>query len=68
MLQQVSPYVPLINLKDDQIGSRGHVCSFVQEISETCTVLPRPPNDIQFVKVVKQFHKEGVNYAVKPSH
>ena len=59
MLQQVSPYVPLIHLKDCQIGSRGHVCSFVQEISEICTVLPRLPDDIQFVKVVKQFHKEG---------
>ena len=59
MLQQVSPYVPLIHLKDGQIGSRGHVCSFVQEISEICTILPRLPDDIQFVKVVKQYHKEG---------
>jgi hypothetical protein len=59
LIQQVAAYVPLLHLKDGQIGSRGHVCSFVQDISSICTVLPRLPNNVQFVKVVKKFLQEG---------
>jgi hypothetical protein len=65
LLQQVSPYVPLLHLKDGQIGSRGHVCSFAQDITEPCSVLPRLPDDVQFVKVVKQYHEEGGKIASK---
>ncbi len=57
LIQQVSAYVPLLHLKDGQIGSRGHVCSFVQDISSICTVLPRLPNDVHFIKVVKNTYK-----------
>ena len=46
LIQQVAAYVPLLHLKDGQIGSRGHVCSFVQDISSICTVLPRLPDDV----------------------
>ena len=59
MIQLVSAYVPLLHLQDGQIGSRGHVCSFVQDISTVCTVLPRLPDDVQFVKVVKTYLQEG---------
>ena len=59
LIQQVAAYVPLLHLKDGVIGSRGHVCSFVQDISSICTVLPRLPSDIQFVKVVKKYLQEG---------
>ena len=59
LIQQVAAYVPLLHLKDGQIGSRGHVCSFVQDISSVCTVLPRLPDDVHFVKVVKQYLQEG---------
>ena len=59
LIQQVAAYVPLLHLKDGQIGSRGHVCSFVQDLSSICTVLPRLPNDVQFVKVVKKYLQEG---------
>jgi hypothetical protein len=31
----------------------------VQDISFICTVLPRLPNDVQFVKVVKKYLQEG---------
>ena len=58
LIQQVAAYVPLLPLKDGQIGSRGHVCSFVQDISSICTVLPRLPNDVQFVKVVKKYQRK----------
>src|SRR5687767_12679367 len=46
-------------LKNGQIRSRGHVCSFVQDISSICTELPRLPDDVQFVKVVKKYLQEG---------
>src|SRR5688500_12089775 len=59
LIQQVAAYVPLLHLKDGQIGSRGHVCSFAQDISSICTVLPRLPDDVQFVKVVKKYLQEG---------
>ena len=55
LIQQVAVYVPLLHLKDGQIGSRGHVCSFVQDISSICTILLRLFNDVQFVKVVKKY-------------
>ena len=59
LIQQVAAYVPLLHLKDGQIGSIGHVCSFVQDRSSICTVLPRLPDDVQFVKVVKKYLQEG---------
>ena len=65
LIQQVAVYVPLLHLKDGQIGSRGHVCSFVQDISKICTVLPRLPDNVQFVKVVKKYLQEGGQIASK---
>ena len=65
LIQQVSSYVPLLHLKDGQIGSRGHVCSFVQDISSVCTVLPRLPDDVQYIKVVKKYLLEGGEVASK---
>jgi hypothetical protein len=65
LIQQVAAYVPLLHLKDGQIGSRRHVCSFVQDILTVCTILPRLPDDIQFVKVVKNYLVEGGEIASK---
>ena len=55
LIQQVSPYVPLQHLQKGSFGSKGHVCSFPQDISEVCLVLPRLPTDIRVVNVVKEF-------------
>ena len=65
MIQQVFAYVPVLHLKDGQIGSRGHVCSFVQDITSLCTVLPRLPSDVHFIKVVKKYLQEGGEVASK---
>ena len=65
LIQQVSAYVPLLHLKDGQIGLRGHVCSFVQDVNTVCKDLPRLPDDIQFVKVVKTYLQEGGEIASK---
>ena len=55
LIQQVSPYVPLHHLQQGSYGSRGHVCSFPQDISHVCNVLPRIPSEVSVVKVVKEF-------------
>ena len=65
LIQQVAAYVPLLHLKDGQIGAKGHVCSFVQDITSVCTILPRLPDDVQFVKVVKKYLQEGGEIASK---
>ena len=65
LIQQVSAYVPLLHLQNGQLGSKGHVCSFVQDISSICAILPRLPNDVQFVKVVKKYLQEGGEIAEK---
>ena len=59
MTQQVAAYVPLQHLQSGHIGSRGYVCSFVQDISSIYAVLSQLPNDVQFVKVVKKYLQEG---------
>ena len=65
LIQQIAAYVPLLHVKNGQTGSKGHVCSFVKDISSICTVLPRLPDDIQFVKVVKKYLQEGGEIASK---
>src|SRR5438067_734673 len=59
LIYHVSAYVPLLHLKDGQIGSRGHVCSFVQNVESICNDLPRLPDDVQFVKGVIKYLQEG---------
>ena len=59
LIQKVAPYVPLLHLKDGQIASQGHICSFRQDISSVCNILPRLPSDVHFVKVVKTYLGAG---------
>jgi hypothetical protein len=55
LIQQISVYVPLHHLSYGQLGAKGHIVSFPQDISEVCTVLPRLPKDVSTIKVVKYF-------------
>jgi hypothetical protein len=48
-------YVPLHHLQRGQLGCKGHVCCFEQDVGSVCTKLPRLPSDIQLIKVIKQF-------------
>jgi hypothetical protein len=65
LIQKAAAYVPLLHLKDGQIGSRGHICSFAQDITEICNVLPRLPDNVQLIKVVKKYFEEGGEIASK---
>ena len=55
LIQQVSPYVPVQHMQKGSYGCKGHVCSFPQDITTLCTVLPRIPTDVNLVNVVKSF-------------
>ena len=41
LIQQISVYVPLHHLMYGQIGARGHIVSFPQDIASVCDTLPR---------------------------
>jgi hypothetical protein len=53
LIQCISPFVPVIHIKNGTMGSRGHVVSFLQDITGICNVLPRLPDDITVVKVIR---------------
>ncbi len=45
--------IPVIYIKNGSLGSRGHIVSFFQYIGEICNELPRLPNDVSLVKVIR---------------
>ena len=53
IIQQVSPFIPVIHIKNGSMGSRGHVVSFYQDITSICNVFPRLPSEVTMVKVVR---------------
>ena len=56
LIQQISVYVLLHHLKYGQLGARGHIVSFPQDITNVvCKQLPRTPSNIDFIRVVKRF-------------
>jgi hypothetical protein len=61
LIQQISCYVPLQHLRNGQIGCKGHVCCFEQDINEVCTILPRFPSNVKIIRVIKQYRKENAD-------
>jgi Helitron helicase-like domain at N-terminus len=55
LIQQISVYVPLQHLSYGQVGARGHIVSFPQDVLSVCRTLPRLPGNVQAVKVIKNF-------------
>jgi hypothetical protein len=49
LIQKVSVYVPLHHLMHGQLGARGHIVSFPQNISEVCDILPRLSEDVRLI-------------------
>jgi hypothetical protein len=58
LIQQVSVFVPLHHLKFGQMASRGHVVSFQQDMTALCQTLPRLPNNVETVRVIKRYKAE----------
>ena len=54
MIQRVNVYVNIHYLHLGQTGNKGHCTAFRQDISKIAQVLPRLPEDIQFLQVIKK--------------
>jgi hypothetical protein len=65
LISMVSVYIPLQHLYKGQLGCHGHVCCFCQEIGEVCTRLPRMPDDVHVIRVVRRFVLDGGEIGVK---
>ena len=62
LILRVSPLIPVIHIKNGILGSRGHIVSFFHDITSIATVLPRLPNEVTIVKVIREgINKEGVS-------
>jgi hypothetical protein len=58
-------YVPLHHMQKGQIGCKGHVCCFEQNVASVCNSLPRLPDDINLIRVIKQYKDEDGAIAIK---
>lgn len=66
LIQQVNSYIPLVHIKNGQLGIKGHVVAFPQHVQEICTVLPRLPSETTIIKVTQTYQeKEGSNIVSK---
>lgn len=66
LIQRVSPLIPVIHIKNGMLGSKGHIVSFFQDIKGICNVLPRLPEQVSMVKVIRASvnrHGESMNNA-----
>ena len=55
LICQYLPFIPLHHLKKGQLGMKGHVCCFLQDVDHVCTTLPRMPSDVRYVRVIRTF-------------
>ena len=67
LIQRVSPFLALQHIKNGVMGLKGHVCAFEQDVNSLATILPRPLNDVNVIRV-EQLQKLGVKFSKeKPS-
>lgn len=55
LIQRVSPLVPLVHIKNGTLGIKGHVCSFLQDVNEVATRLPKLPSEVKAVKMIRSY-------------
>jgi hypothetical protein len=65
LIQQISVYVPLHHLKFGQLGAKGHIVSFPQDIRTVCLELPRLPSSVTVIRVIKHFKIDDGEIASK---
>lgn len=51
----MAAYCPIVHIKNGTLGIHGHVCSFPQDISNICNVLPRLPSDVKVVRMIRNY-------------
>ena len=55
LIQRLSVYVPVYHLYKGQTACKGHCAAFQQDISSIVNELPRLPEDVEFVQVIKKY-------------
>ena len=60
LIQMLSPYIPLVHIKNGTLGLKGHVCSFPQALKDVIVELPKLPKDVDMVRLIRNYaDKEG---------
>lgn len=55
LIQRIAPLVPLVHIRNGTLGIKGHVCSFMQDVNEVATKLPRLPAEVKAVRMIRTF-------------
>ena len=58
LIQRISPFLALQHIKNGVMGLKGHVCAFEQEINGLATILPRPLDDVNVIRVEQLVRSE----------
>ena len=58
LIQRLSPFIPLVHIKNGVHGLSGHVCAFEQDVDGIANVLPRRADDVIMLKVLKTIRAE----------
>jgi hypothetical protein len=60
-----SPHMPLVHLKNETLGSRGHICSVEQSVYAVDYSLTRLPKDLKIVRVARSGKKANQERELK---
>ncbi len=60
LIQKMSPFISLHHIKNGTFGLKVHVCTFVQDISTVCDILPRQLDSVEIIKVIHHY-QQGIN-------
>lgn len=55
LIQRVSPLVPIVHIRNGTMGLKGHVCSFQQDVNSVATSLPKLPEHVKAVRMVRTY-------------
>ena len=55
LIQRLSVYVPVYHLYKGQTASKGHCAAFKQDINTIADRLPRLPEKVEFVQIIKKY-------------
>ena len=55
LIQRVSPLVPVVHIKNGTLGIKGHVCSFMQDISGFARSLPLLPECVKAIRMIRSY-------------
>ena len=53
LIQRVSPLIPIHHIKNGTLGIKGHVCSFMQNIDELASSLPKLPKEVKAIRMIR---------------